>query len=241
MIGARRRTLALGYCRVSTDEQAREGVSLEAQQARIRAYAEAKDLDLLDVLSDEGLTGKNLERPGLRELMARCERGEVQHVIVTKMDRLTRRTRHLLSLVEDLFIKRQIELHSVSESIDTGTPHGRFLLTILGGLGQMERELIAERTRSALAYKRENGQPTSHPPLGFRANGSRECMVPIPAELDIVQWILDRWRSGLSYRAIAAKLNENGTPTKHGARWHHNTIVRIVQRREWYETHLSRS
>ena len=94
---------------------------------------------------------------------------------------------------------------------------------------------------SALTFKRENGQPTSHPPLGFRVNGNRRRMVPIPAELEIVEWILDRWRSGLSYRAIAAKLNENGAPTKHGTRWYHTTIVRIVQRREWYETHLSRS
>ena len=110
------------------------------------------------------------------------------------------------------------------------------MLTLFGGLAQMERELIGERTRSALAFKRENGQPTSHPPLGFRANGSRERMVPVPEELEIVRQILDLWRSGMSYRAIAAKLNESGAPTKQGARWYHGTVARIVQRREWYET-----
>ena len=239
--GAKRPGQALGYARVSTDEQAREGVSLDAQQSRIRAYCEAKELELVDMLTDDGISGKTLDRPALRELVQRCERGEVGHVVVVKLDRLTRRTRDLLALVDDLFLARKIELHSVGESLDTSTPHGRFVLTLFGGLAQMERELIGERTRSALAFKREQRQPTSHPPLSFRVNGSRERMVPIPAELEIVQWILDRWRSGLSYRAIAAKLNENGTPTKHGARWHHNTIVRIVQRREWYETHLSRS
>jgi site-specific DNA recombinase len=165
----------------------------------------------------------------------------VAHVIVWKLDRLTRRTRHLLSLVEDLFLAKHIELHSVSESLDTSTPHGRFVLTLFGGLAQMDRELIGERTRSALAYKRSNGQPTSHPPLGFRANGNRERMVPVPEELEIVRQILDLWRSGTSYRAIAAKLNENGAPTKQGARWYHGTVARVVQRREWYETHLSRS
>ncbi len=239
--GARGPRPALGYARVSTDEQAREGVSLEAQQTRIRAYAQAKDLLLGDILVDEGRSGKDLKRPALQELLARCDRGDVAHVIVWKLDRLTRRTRHLLSLVEDTFLAKHIELHSVSESLDTSTPHGRFVLTIFGGLAQMERELIGERTRSALAFKRENGQPTSHPPLGFRVNGNRRRMVPIPAELETVHWILDRWRSGLSYRAIAAKLNENGAPTKHGTRWYHTTIARIVQRREWYETHLSRS
>ena len=228
-------TSALGYCRVSTDEQAREGVSLDAQRSRILAYCEAKELELVDVLVDD-VSGKTLERPALQELVARCERGEVRNVVVVKLDRLTRRTRDLLALVDDLFLARHIELHSVSESLDTSSPAGRFVLTLLGGLAEMERALIGERTRNALAYKREQGQPTSHPPYGFRANGNRERMVPIPAELEIVQWILDRWRSGLSYRAIAAKLNENGAPTKHGARWYHGTVARIVERRQWYET-----
>ncbi len=233
---------AIGYARVSTDEQAREGVSLEAQVARIRAYAQAKELELADVLTDEGISGKTLDRPALRELLQRCERGEVGHVVVVKLDRLTRRTRDLLALVDDLFLARHIELHSVSESLDTSTPHGRFVLTLFGGLAQMERELIGERTRSALAFKRENGQPTSHPPLGFRPNGSRRHrMVPVPAELETVHRILDLWRSGLSRRAIAAKLNADGVSTKHGARWHHTTVGKVVQRRDWYLARLSES
>ncbi len=227
---------ALGYARVSTDEQAREGVSLEAQQARIRAYALAKDLPLGDILVDEGRSGKDLKRPALQDLLVRCDRGEVGHVIVWKLDRLTRRTRHLLTLVEEVFLASGIELHSVSESLDSSTAHGRFVLTLFGGLAQMERELIGERTRSALAFKRENGQPTSHPPLGFRVNGNRHRMVPIPDELAIVHRILQAWRQGQSYRAIAAKLAADGVPTKQGGRWHHGTVARIVQRREWYET-----
>ena len=233
--------LALGYCRVSTDEQAREGVSLQAQQSRIRAYCEAKELELVDVLVDDGISGKTLARPALAELIARCERGEVRNVVVVKLDRLTRRTRDLLALVDDLFLARHIELHSVSESLDTSTPHGRFVLTLFGGLAQMERELIGERTRNAMSFKRSNGQPTSHPPLGFRVNGNRHRMVPIPAELEIVQWILGLWRSGLSYRAIAAKLTADGVPTKQCARWHHGTVARIVQRRQWYLERLSES
>ncbi len=225
---------AVGYCRVSTEEQAREGVSLKAQAARIRAYAEAKTLELVGVVTDEGLSGKDLRRPGLRDLLERCDRGEVGHVIVWKLDRLTRRTRHLLSLVEDVFLAKQIELHSVSESLDTSTPHGRFVLTLFGGLAQMERELIAERTRSALAFKRQQGQPTSHPPLGFRPNGRRERMIPVPEELEAVREILERWRRGQSYRAIAAQLNAEGARTKRGGRWYHSTVAKVVQRRNQY-------
>jgi site-specific DNA recombinase len=210
-------------------------VSLDAQRARICSYAEAKGLQLTEVLSDEGFSGKNLTRAGLEDLLERCRRGEVDHVIVWKLDRLTRRTRHLLTLVEDLFLAKGIELHSVSESLDTSTPHGRFVLTLFGGLAQMERELIGERTKGALAYKREQGQPTSHPPLGFRPNGKRHRMVPVADELETVRRILSLWRRGRSYRAIAATLNDDAVPTKQNGRWHHTTVAKVVQRRSLYE------
>lgn len=232
------RSTALGYVRVSTDEQARDGVSLEVQRARVEAYAEAKGLKLVGVLADEGISGKSLERPALQELLAQCKRGTVAHVIVWRLDRLTRRTRHLLTLVEDLFLARHIELHSVSESLDTSTPHGRFVLTLFGGLAQMERELIGERTRSALAFKRQKGQPTSHPPLGFRANGKRRRMVPVPKELATVRRILARWRAGGSYAGIAEDLNADGVPTKRGRRWHASTVRAVVQRQAWYREAL---
>jgi site-specific DNA recombinase len=226
---------ALGYCRVSTDEQAREGVSLSAQRERIEAYAKAKGLELTAVLADEGLSGKNLNRPALRQVLDRCQARDIGHVIVWKLDRLTRRTKHLLNLVEDVFLAKGIELHSVSESLDTSTPHGRFVLTLFGGLAQMERELIGERTRSAMAFKRERFQPTSHPPLGFRANGSRHRMIPVPEELEIVHRIIDRWRKGQSYRSIARQLDADGVPTKQGGRWRHTTVSRVVQRRDFYK------
>ncbi len=76
--------------------------------------------------------------------------------------------------------------------------------------------------------ERENGQPTSHPPLGFTSNGSRHRMVPVPDELRVVRLILNLRRRGLSYRAIVHKLNEKGVPTKRGARWYHGTVARIV-------------
>ena len=233
-----KRILTLGYARVSTDEQARDGVSLDQQIARIRAYATAKGLHLSAVLVDDGVSGKTLDRPGLCEIIRLCEKGDVAHVIVLKLDRLTRQTRHLLSLTEDLFLARNVELHSVSESLDTSSPHGRFVLTLFGGLAQMEREQIAERTRSALAYKRQNGQPTSHPPLGFKANGSKERMVAVPEELETVARILDLWRRGGSYRAVARELDSKGVPTKRGGRWGSETVRKVVQRRVWYASVL---
>jgi site-specific DNA recombinase len=126
-----------------------------------------------------------------------------------------------------VFPARKIELHSVPESLDTSTPHGRFVLTLFGGLAQMERELIGERTRGALAFKRQQGQPTSHPPLGFRVNGNRARMIPVPEELEVVRRILELWRAGRSYRAIAATINHEGRRTKQAARWHASTIKKV--------------
>jgi site-specific DNA recombinase len=225
---------AVGYVRVSREEQVREGVSLDAQRARITAYAEAKDLVLGEILADEGMSGKELERPGLQDLVARCQRGEVRHVIVWKLDRLTRRTRHLLSLVEDLFLARGIELHSVSESLDTSTPHGRFVLTLFGGLAQMEREQIADRTRSALAWKRDQGLPTSHAPLGFRSCGKRQRMEPVPTELETVRRIFALRQEGESYHTIAGRLNRAGVQTKRGRNWHASTIRNVIRQQARY-------
>ena len=213
-------------------------MSLDVQRERVRAYATAKGLELADLLVDEGISGKTLDRPAMRELLELCRGGKVHHVIVWKLDRLTRRTAHLLQLVEDVFLAKGIELHSVSESLDTSTPHGRFVLTLFGSLAQMERELIGARTRTAMAYKRQQRQPTSHPPLGFQANGSRESTVAVPRELVIVRRILRYWRLGQSYRTIAANLTAEGVPTKQGGRWHHSTVAKVVGRREYYEAAL---
>jgi len=225
----------VGYIRVSTEEQARTGISLDAQEAKTRAYAEAKDLRLVEVVRDEGSSGKDLKRPGLQRLIEICTAGKVDAVVVVKLDRLSRRTRDLLRLVEDVFIKKGVELHSVNESLDTSTPHGRFVLTLFGALAQMEREVISDRTKDALAHKRANRQPTGHPPYGYSANGKRNRLVPVPEELAVVSEILRRWRSGMTYRAIAAKLNANGVCAKQGGRWHHTSVSKVVQRRDWYE------
>jgi site-specific DNA recombinase len=213
----------------------RDGVSLDAQRARIAAYAQAKDLELVEILSDEGLSGKDLNRPALEQLLERCRRGEIGHVIVWKLDRLTRRTRHLLSLVEDPFLARGIELHSVSESLDTSTPHGRFVLTLFGGLAQMEREQIADRTRSALAWKREQGLPPSHAPFGFRSRGKRQRMEPVPGELETVRRIFALWQEGESYHTIADRLNIAGVRTKRGGQWWYPSTVRnVIRQRDRY-------
>jgi site-specific DNA recombinase len=229
---------ALGYLRVSTEEQVRQGVSLDAQEAKIRAYALAKDLELVDVVRDEGLSGKDLAgRPGMQRLIAACEAGDVGSVIVVKLDRLSRRTRDLLYLVEDVFQAHDVALHSLHETVDTSSASGRFFLRIMGALAEMERELIGERTAAALAHKKARGERLGTTPYGFRTPGHRLAMEPVAEEQAIVQRILELRRRGRSYGAIAADLNSEGVGTKRRRRWHASTVAGVVD----YASRLSRA
>ena len=128
---------AIGYVRVSTDRQAEQGVSLEAQEAKIRAMATVQSAELLDVIVDGGESAKSLNRPGLQRLLALINTGKVQAVIVAKLDRLTRSVKDLCGLLE-LFEKRKVALISVAESLDTGSAAGRLVITIMGAVSQWE-------------------------------------------------------------------------------------------------------
>src|SRR5450755_1899563 len=121
--------LTIGYVRVSTDRQAEHGVSLEAQEAKIRAMATVQSGELIDVIVDGGESAKSLNRPGLQRLMELVNSGKVQAVIVAKLDRLTRSVKDLCGLLE-LFEKRKVALISVA---------GRLVITIMGAVSQWER------------------------------------------------------------------------------------------------------
>jgi len=123
---------AIGYVRVSTEEQAREGISIEAQEERIRALATAKGWNLLEIIKDPGYSGKNLSRPGVKNLIDLCRRGTVNVVIVQKVDRLTRKQRDLWYLLEDIFYKNQVGFLSVTESFDSTTAAGTAFLGMIG-------------------------------------------------------------------------------------------------------------
>jgi site-specific DNA recombinase len=125
----------IGYVRVSTDRQAEQGVSLEAQESKIRAMATIHSAELVEVIIDGGESAKSLNRPGLQRLLALINAGQVQAVIVAKLDRLTRSVKDLCSLLE-LFEKRKIALISVAESLDTTSAAGRLVITIMAAVSQ---------------------------------------------------------------------------------------------------------
>lgn len=162
----------VGYSRVSTLEQSREGVSLANQEHKIRAYADLKDMELVEMIVEEGKSGKTMNRLGLQKIINLIDKKEIDGVICYKLDRLTRKTRDLLYLIEDVFAKNDIQFISLNENIDTSSASGKFFLTVMGAMAQMERDLIAERTIDALQELTRQGRRLGSPdklPFGFKS------------------------------------------------------------------------
>lgn len=226
---------AIGYCRVSTDQQAQDGVSLAAQEQKIKEYCSLNGLELLRVEVDDGYSAKTLERPALSRALAALDAGEAGAIVVYKLDRLSRSLRDLLSLVEERFSERgAFALHAVVEKIDTVSPHGRAILAILGALAQLERENTAERVRMGLAYLRERGVQLGALPYGQKrgARGPDDPRAPIvtdDAEAEAVGEAVALAREGKSLRAIGAELGRKRAPRR-GAKWHPSTVASIIQR-----------
>jgi len=163
---------AIGYVRVSTEDQAREGISLDNQENKIRAYADLNGFELVDVIKDEGLSGKTMDRLGMNRINAMIDAVEIEAVIVYKLDRLSRKTIDILNTL-DAWEKNNIAFHSITDRIDTKTAAGKFLLTILSALAQMERDLISERTVDALAHKKRTGEWCGRVPFGYKIKDNR--------------------------------------------------------------------
>jgi DNA invertase Pin-like site-specific DNA recombinase len=217
----------IGYVRVSTDEQASQGVSLDAQDARIRAYAVAQAREIDEMVVDAGQSAKTLQRPGIARILAAIRAGEVEALVVLKLDRLTRSTRDLADLL-DLTAKHDVALVSLSESLDTSTAAGRMVVSMLGVVAQWEREAISERTASALGHKRAQGKVYGKTPFGYRRDGSN--LVPDPAtQLALAEMIrLDR--AGASYREIGAMLEARNIATSQaGARWYPSSVRAVLR------------
>jgi site-specific DNA recombinase len=203
-------TKVVGYARVSTEGQAESGLSLEAQTAKLRAYAEAMDLELVDVVVDAGVSAKTMNRPGWHRVVAMLEAGEAAGVLVAKLDRLTRSVRDLGDLVDRFFAAR-FSLLSVADSIDTRTAAGRLVLNVLGSVSQWEREVIVERTVDALKVKRTRGERTSrYAPIGYRVGDDGVRLVQDDAERVVLATVRALHAEGVSIRQIAARLAAQG-------------------------------
>ena len=219
----------IGYTRVSTREQAEDGVSLAMQEERVRAYCTARDWQCEQIITDAGETGTKLTRPGLQQVIALCSSGATEGVVVLKLDRLTRSVKDLGYLIEDVFEKNGVAFTSVQDNFDTTTANGRLVLNILGTVAQWERDIISERTSLALQHKKANGQVYGQVPFGFSLGADGETLEKNPEQQRAVTQ-MKRWRrAGASLRGIAGKLTSRGVATQNGGRWAAATVAGILQ------------
>lgn len=217
----------IGYIRVSTEDQAESGVSLEAQRAKLEGYAALYDLDLVAIVEDAGASAKTLKRDGLQAALSALDAGEVEGLLIAKLDRLTRDVRDMGDLLEHYFASK-FNLFCVAEQIDTTTAAGRLMLNLLTSVAQWERETIGERTSAALRHKQAQGEHIGAPGLGYKVCDGK--LEKVEAEMVVVDRIRAMREQGLTLRAIAGALNDEGIPTKRGGKWYAKTVSNIINR-----------
>lgn len=220
---------AVGYIRVSTESQAEDGVSLEAQRRKITAWCEANGYRLLDIYMDAGISGKRADnRPALQQALDAVCVSPGSALIVYSLSRLARSTKDTMTIAERLD-SHKADLVSLSEKIDTTTAAGKMVFRLLAVLAEFERDLAAERIRFALASKRERGLVYCRSVYGFVAeNGALTAQAHEQGVLALIQGMRSE---GLSLPAIARELTRRGIPTPRGnATWQHSTVRKMLLR-----------
>ncbi|MGA1846231.1 recombinase family protein [Deferribacter abyssi] len=214
------------YIRVSTEEQAKSGYSVEAQKRHLTDYCKRQGFALIDYFIDSGFSGAKLERPELQRLIKEIEEGYIENVVVWRMDRLSRKMRHLLYILE-LFEKNNVKFYSMTESFDTKTPVGKLLINMLGSIAEFERESIIQRINAVKETRKlKKKLPLGNPPIGYQAENDRFVQ---DENAPIVKRIFEMYIYGYKPKQIASELNKEGYRTKEGNLFTRASIWRIVK------------
>jgi site-specific DNA recombinase len=216
---------AVGYILVSTQGQAEEGVSLDAQKAKIEAWCMSNDYELTAIYEDAGISGTKFDREGLQQALDSTSKGDA--LVVYSLSRLTRSTKDMLHLSESLE-SQGVDLVSLTEKIDTTTAAGKMVFRMLAVLNEFERDQIAERTKAALSYKKANGEKYAPIPFGYREVEGR--LVEVKREANIVAEILELREQGSTLAGIADLLNTRGIEGKRGGKWYASTVSYLIKR-----------
>lgn len=221
----------IAYIRVSTADQAEDGVSLDAQRGKIDAWCMINDAELVNVHIDAGISGKRSDnRPGLQAALDEAvASGAV--LVVYSLSRLARNTKETIEIAERLE-RAGADLVSLSEKIDTTSAAGKMVFRMLAVLAEFERDLVSERTTGAMAYKRSKGERISrHIPYGFDLSEDGVHLIENESEQRVLSLVSQLRDSGLSLRKIAAELGSRGIKPKNGkSKWSHSTIQQILNR-----------
>ena len=204
--------LAVGYTRVSTGEQGDSGLGLEAQRDAIRAECERHGWQLVDIYEDVASGGSTRKRPELARALQAVAVQESDILVVSKLDRLTRSMLDFAQIMEQAR-NEGWALVVIDLAVDMTTPNGALIAGIMSVLAEWERQIISERTKSALAVARKRGVR-----LGRKPGVSEETK-------DRIRFLR---RAGRSWREVAEELTRAGVPTAQGGEWHASTVRRLV-------------
>lgn len=228
---------AIGYTRVSTEGQAFEGVSLEAQRERISLWAKANDYNLIKIHVDAGISGGKTEnRPALKMALKQVISGP-HALVVYSLSRLARSTRDTLA-ISDQLDKAGADLVSLSEKIDTTSASGKMIFRLLAVLAEFERDLIGERTKSAMNHLRKNRRLIGAIPYGYDLASDGETLLDNKQEQKNFTLIMSFHAKGYSFRQIKTELEKLGIKAKRGGNcWHPSGLRYMIKNaKKWNPT-----
>jgi len=221
------------YTRVSTAEQAAEGYSIEEQEKQGKAVIVAKGWNYVTTFSDPGFSGRTMDRPGLQAMITAIKEKKIDAVVIYKLDRLSRKQRDTMTIIEDVLLANDIILFSINETLDTSSPWGRAMIGILSSFNQMESENIQMRTAMGRKAKAEKGgYAGGKPPIGYRVSDGQ--LIVVPEEAEIVRLVFKLRNSGMTLIGIADELNRLGYKTKTGKNFLHSAIQTILNNEQTY-------
>lgn len=233
------------YIRVSTQEQATEGYSVGEQTERLKKYAEAMGWEIYKIYVDPGYSGGNTDRPGLSDMIKDVKTGEIDKVVVYKLDRLSRSQLDTLYLIEKVFLANDTDFVSMNENFDTSTPFGRAMIGILAVFAQLEREQIKERMGMGKEARAKEGKwhGGSTQPIGYDYDPATDKLSINDYEAMQVRELYELFLNGTPLRTVERMFNEKGYTHKHGI-WDPKAMRRVManklnigyikHRDEWY-------
>lgn len=226
---------AVGYIRVSTEEQRDSGLSLGAQRESITAFAKSQGYELVTIVEDAAVSGatKPTDRPGFSQILELAQNESFGILLVWKFDRLARHLAYAVSTTQTLREDYDVTLRSVTEPIETESPMGQTIFSIFAGMAMMEREAITERTLMGRKAKaKQGGFAGGKAPYGYRRDKEGGLEV-VPEEAAIVRRIFALNKQGMGTKAIAAQLNAEGIPTRGGRPWIFSTIQGMLHNEKY--------
>lgn len=192
------------YARVSTEEQAREGISVDAQIDKCKSFCDAREWDVFKVYRDAGFSAGTLNRPALELLLRDAQEKKFDIILVYKIDRFSRKLKDLITILEDLK-EKGINFTSVTEQIDTTSAMGEAFFQIIGVFAQLERGMVKERVELAFDRKIKLGESLSRAPFGYSYQDKK--LVIDPENASKVREIFEMWAANINYKEICEKYN----------------------------------